>query len=188
MVIDQPQPRDARARRSRESLRQALLTSLDIKTYDEISVRDIAGGAGVSYPTFFRNYASKADLIGEIGTRETHDLFAVMVGVLERRDPAVSARQVCDFIDSRRRLWKMLLNSQAVFAMRETFIRESVALTETRSRILPDFPIELSASFFVGSMFEVLSWWLRQPDEMHAATIARYLEKLVLRPTMMRSS
>jgi AcrR family transcriptional regulator len=165
-------------------MRNALLTLVEIKPYEEVSVREIVGSAGVSYTTFFRNYSSKAELLGDIAAEEMRELFVVMIDVFDQRDPALTARVVCDFVAGRRPLWKMLLNSDAVFVMREAFIAVSAGFVENRSRVLPDFPIELSASFFVGSMFEVLSWWLRGDDAVPADRIAYYLETLVMRPTM----
>lgn len=184
MLLDSSRPKDARVRRSRESMRRALLDLLQTKPYDEISIRDVTGAAGVSYPTFFRSYASKAELLGDIGANETRDLFAAMIAVLDHQDPALTATTVCDFIRSRSDLWRVLLDSEAVFAMRRTFIGLAVDLVQRRSRMLPDVPIELSATFFVGSMFDLLSWWLRQTDEVPIDQMSRYLETLVTRPTM----
>ena len=59
-----------------------------------------------------------------------------------------------------------------------------MTVVEGRQRALPEFPIELSASFFIGSMFEVLGWWLRQSPRPPAADLAHYLEVLILQPTM----
>ena len=186
MSLDSSRMMDARVRRSRASMRKALLGLVEMKAYDEVSVREIVASAGVSYTTFFRNYTSKGELLGDIGAEEMSALFAEMVAVLDQRDPALTARAVCEFIDERRALWRMLLNSDAVFAMRAAFISGSAGFVETHARTLPEFPIELSASFFVGSMFEVLSWWLREGEDVPAEQTARYLETLVMRPTMTR--
>lgn len=185
-VAVRSRPKDARARRSRESLREALIALLGTKPYAEVSVRDVAAAAGVSYPTFFRNYASKGDLLGDIGTRETRQLLKSMLDVVEQRDPAVSARAVCEFVIERKDLWRQLLNSDASVVMRHSFVVEASEFSTGRSRMLPDFPLDLSASFFIGAMFEILNWWLRQEDETPVEEVERYLEKLVLRPTMIR--
>lgn len=177
-------PNDARARRSRESLRDALLALMRSKAYADISVRDVTAQAGVSYPTFFRNYVSKGDLLGDIGAAETRELIATMARVLDQADPALSARAVCEFICDRSALWSILLNSEATAVMRQAFIEAAPAVVEGRERALPEFPIELSASFFIGSMFEVLGWWLRQSPRPPASELAHYLEVLILQPTM----
>jgi hypothetical protein len=159
-------PNDARARRSRESLREALLTIMRSKAYADISVRDVTAQAG------------------DIGAAETRELIATMTRVLDQGDPALSARAVCEFIGDRSALWTILLNSEATAVMRQAFIDEAPAVVEGRQRALPEFPIELSASFFIGSMFEILGWWLRQSPKPPASELAHYLEVLILQPTM----
>lgn len=165
-------------------MREALLALMRVKAYADISVRDVTAQAGLSYPTFFRNYVSKADLLGDIGATETRELIAAMTRVLDQADPALSAREVCEFIGERSALWSILLNSEATAVMRQAFIEEAPTVVEGRQRALPEFPIELSASFFIGSMFEVLGWWLRQSPRPPAADLAHYLEVLILQPTM----
>jgi len=51
---------------TRECLRLALRTLMNEKEYDKISISELVTKAGVSRPSFYRNYNSKEDLIIEL--------------------------------------------------------------------------------------------------------------------------
>lgn len=165
-------------------MRRALRELLEAKPFDQITIREITRTAGVSYPTFFRNYASRGDLLGDIGAKETRQLLALMAALVDRKDAQLSADAIRDYVRERRVLWRTLLTTEASFIMREEFVRLSAEFVRERGRIIPDLPIELAASFVVGAMFEILSWWLRQPEDYPSEKISRFLKILVLEATM----
>jgi AcrR family transcriptional regulator len=183
-VSPSSRPDDARARRSRESLRRALLELVERKPFDQITVRDITREAHVSYPTFFRNYVSKAALLGDIGAEETSRLLARMIALVDRHDPAASGDAICEFVGAKRRLWKVLLGSEASFVMRERFIAEATQFARERPRITPELPLDLASSFVVSTIFDVLAWWLQQPEDFPVEKTSGYLQLLVLQQTI----
>lgn len=175
---------DARARRSRESLRGALLELIEQKSFEQVTVRDIARVAKVSYPTFFRNYASKADLLSDIGVKEIRSLLGEMTAIVHFHDVAMTADAICAFVGGKRSLWMTLLGSEAQFAMRAAFVRDAVEYANANPRITPGLPAELASSYLVGTIFEVLTWWFRQPEDVPVAEVSGFIQTLVLRQTM----
>ena len=176
-------PDDARARRSRGALQRALLEWIEKKPIDEISIREITASAGVSYPTFFRNYASKEELIGDIAREEIDQILAVMVSLLDKKDPHLSADAVCDYIQHRRALWTTLLTTSASSAMREEFIRGSKQIVQQRGQINAGLPVDLAAAWVFAGLFEILAWWLHQPEDYPLRNVSQFLEVLVLGPS-----
>ena len=69
-------PHDPRALKSREALREGLLGLLETRAFEDLTIKDIAGAAGVSYPVFFRQFASKEDLLADIATSQVRALLA----------------------------------------------------------------------------------------------------------------
>jgi AcrR family transcriptional regulator len=67
-------PNDPWALRCRQALRTALLTLIDQRLFDQITIRDITNAAGVSYPVFFRRYATKDDLLEDVAAEEVRAL------------------------------------------------------------------------------------------------------------------
>jgi AcrR family transcriptional regulator len=174
---------DPRAQRSREALRRSLLELIAIQPFDQISIRQITKTARVSYPTFFSNFESKEALFADIATDEIRELTALMIRHLDPRNTAVSANAACRYVDDRRPLWTTLLTSGAASLMREEFLGEACEFVRKHGLINPGVPGELTAAVAFSGMFEVLAWWLRQPEDYPANRIAKYLELLVLNPT-----
>lgn len=150
----------------------------------DITIREITSRAEVSYPTFFRSYASKTDILSDIGTIEAHELLADMLEAAKQRDPMVLADAVCVFVDRRRQLWRILLASSAAFTMREVYSVESLQYAASHPQMRPELPLDLVSSFIVSSMFDVLTWWLVKNPEVTQETAAGYLHTLVLQPAM----
>jgi AcrR family transcriptional regulator len=181
--LEPSRPDDARARRSRAALQRALLEWIEKKPIDQISIREITASAGVSYPTFFRNYATKEELIGDIAREEIDQILAVMLSLLDKKDPHLSADAVCDYIQQRRALWTTLLTTSASSAMREEFIRMAREIVRERGQFNAGLPVELAASWVFAGLFEVLAWWLRQPEDYPISNVSQFLEVLVLAPS-----
>jgi len=154
------------------------------KPFDELTIREIASTAGVSYPTFFRYYASKVELIGDIGGIEAQELLSVMLVAADKRDPGYLARATCRFVHERRQLWTVLLGSEAIKNMRDVYSRDSLEYASTHPQIRPDVPLDLISSFVVNSMFHVLSWWLLKAPQLTSDEAAVHLKTLVLGPSM----
>jgi AcrR family transcriptional regulator len=170
--------KDARAVRSRQALRAALLTLIEQKSFDQISIRDITAAASVSYPVFFRQYSSKEDLLGEIAIDEIKSLLAISIMDFH------SSLAICQLVQGHRLLWKTLLTAGAASIMRAEFIRLAREISETRERMNPWLPVDLTSSVVVGAMFEILAWWLAQPEDYPIEHIARIIEVLAIEPAL----
>lgn len=181
--LETSKPNDARARRSRDALRRALLELVEEKPFGGISIRQITRTAGVSYPTFFRNYASKEELLEDIAAQEVQQLAALMSSSLDEHHVQPSAETVCEYVHERRVLWTTLLTTGASSIMREEFVRLATEFVNERGQINPGIPVDLAASFVFVGMFEILAWWLRQPEDYPAHNISQFLKALVLQPT-----
>jgi AcrR family transcriptional regulator len=181
--LDASRPDDARARRSRAALQRALLEGIEKKPIDQISIREITAAAGVSYPTFFRNYASKEELVGDIAREEIDQILALMLSLLDKKDPHLSADAVCDYIQHRRALWTTLLTTSASAVMRDEFIRMARQIVRERGQFNVGLPVELAAAWVFAGLFEILAWWLRQPKDYPLRNVSQFLEVLVLGPS-----
>lgn len=168
--------------RSREALRRGLLDLISEGPFEQISIRQITKAAGVSYPTFFSNFASKEALFADIATDEIRVLTALMIRNLEANDSSLSAKAVCDHVEKRRQIWTSLLTYGAASVMREEFLREAREFVSAHGLINPGIPGELTAAVAFSGMFEVLAWWLQQPADIPRKLVAKYLELLVLGP------
>ncbi|MCD8117294.1 MAG: TetR/AcrR family transcriptional regulator [Oscillospiraceae bacterium] len=67
---------------SRECLRMALIHLLSEKDIQKISVTELVGRAGVSRATFYRNYATKEELLAEIADGVAQDISGLLRAAL----------------------------------------------------------------------------------------------------------
>ena len=170
-------------RRTRKALQSALLALLERKHFDQVTIREIAAEAGIGYATFFRHHASKAELLEEVAAEQIGKLMALTLPLLDAADTRVSCLALCKYVGEHRALWSALLTG-AGRVMREEFIRlaalDSAGLGRTRSWL----PVELGAIYGVTATVEILTWWLRRPDEFTAEQIAEIVDRLVVTPTI----
>ncbi|MEJ6010401.1 TetR/AcrR family transcriptional regulator [Novosphingobium aquae] len=177
-------PDDARALRSRQALRNGLLELLGERPLHEITIRDITGRAGVSYPVFFRRYGSKEELLAEVAAEEVRNLMARTYPVLEAEGPDASLGAICAHIQANRALWTSLLTTGAAPAMREEFARLSAEYGVTGPRANPWLPVPLASAFVSAGIFEILVWWLAQPEDYPVQNVIAFLNHLVVQPTI----
>lgn len=176
-------PHDPRALKSREALRAALLHLLEQRSFEQITIREITTAAGVSYPVFFRQFASKDALLADIATAEVRGLLALgqpVDGDDAHQNHGLMA--MCQYVEQRRSLWKALLTTGAASEMRGEFARISAEIATTQPRANPWLPVELASSFVAAAIFEILAWWLNQPEDYPVRNVEKILNALVARP------
>ena len=71
----EPEKKDRRTRKTRQLLRDTLLTLLKEKRYEDVSVQDIIARADVARSTFYVHYVDKDDLL-----TGSHGIFAENLG------------------------------------------------------------------------------------------------------------
>ncbi len=174
-------PNDARALRSREALKAALMHLLQDRSLDQISIRDITTAADVSYPVFFRRYGTKEELLDDIAATEVQDLFNLTLPIFNVTHHDESLHALCSFVDEHRSLWRGLLTGGAGPAMHQEFRRMARQIGRTREHVNPWLPEDLGAAFVGSGLFEVLSWWLHQPDDYPMENVIKLLNVLVVR-------
>jgi AcrR family transcriptional regulator len=173
---------DARARRSREALREALLRLVEQKPFDQIQIKEITTEAGVSYPVFFRQFTKKEDILNDIAEKEVQHLLAFSITWFDSTSRAESIAAMCQYVQDHRVLWTRLLTSGAADVMRAEFARISSEISAERGRASPALPQDLVTNLVIGGIFEVLSWWLRQPQDYPMKKIVWLLRALVIDP------
>lgn len=174
---------DLRLRRTRKALRDGLLTLLRSKPLEDITARDIATESLVGYNTFFRHYASKAELVDDIVQEEIANLLAQTLPAVINADTRKACEHLCEYVYERRDLWGILLHRGAVSALRQTFIRYVIE-HNIRTPEHHWLPMDLGALVGVGTTIDILSWWLAKPHEYTARQVAEYIDRLAVIPAV----
>jgi len=172
---------DPRMKRTRAALCSALLSLLEEKPFDEISIRDIAERAKIGYATFFRHYESLRAVLHDLIADQIRQLIELAFPAIEVTNTRAAALAQCNFVDQHRRLWTALLTGGAAGIVREEFIRQG-AQVKTMSTRHAWLPLELANIYGVSATVEILAWWLQRGRRVSVEEIARILDRLVISP------
>ncbi|MET0389636.1 MAG: TetR/AcrR family transcriptional regulator [Polyangiales bacterium] len=185
--VKQPK-KDARAVRTREALRNALLSLLDDKPFEHITVRDITALAGAGYATFFRHYPDKGALLDDLAAAGIRELLERALPILEAEDTRASCLALCGYVDEHRQLWAALLTGGAASTLREEFVRQArvVASSYAGRQTRRDgwLPNDLAVVFGVSGVLELLGWWLQHRGHLTLPQIADIVDRLVIAPIL----
>ncbi|MDG2005522.1 MAG: TetR/AcrR family transcriptional regulator [Novosphingobium sp.] len=156
--------KDARARKSSQALRDALMHLLEERqSFDEITIRDICAQAGVHYATFFRHHETKEALLDSIAQNEIAQLNELTLAIREADDYGAGFRALCTYVHENRKLFSILLNGGASAAMREEWVRQSRLVAAREEPINSWLPAELGTVCAATLIAETISWWVAQP-------------------------
>jgi len=175
---------DPRTVRTRESLRDALLRWLEKNSLEQITIREIAASANISYVTFFRHHPTKEALLHDIAEEQVRRLTYLILPAIDARDTRAASTALCVYVDYNRKLWTTLLTGGAAAVMREAFLRHAAEVAASRSDPDSWLPPELAVSLNVSSTIEVLTWWLRQKRPLPIERVAEIHERVVIVPIL----
>lgn len=180
--------RATRTTQTRPILCGALLSLLEERPFDQLTVREITAKAEIGYATFFRHYPDKETLLHDLAASQISDLLAKALPILDVADTRSSARALCAYVWEHRKLWSALLTGGAAGTLKEEFIRQAQQIAETRPNPGMWLPHDLSVVFSVTGTVEILAWWLRQKDPPSVDSMAEVVDYLVVAPSMAQST
>ena len=184
-MIDAPSIQtDARQVRTRTSLLEALLRLVEVRPFDQVTIREIAKEAGIGYATFFRHYPTKDALLHDLAAGEIAALLKQALPVLFAVDTRQSCVTLFDYVAARRARWSALLTGGAAATLKQEFIAQAKRVADAEDEVGGWLPDELRIVFAVGATVEIIAWWLRQEPEFSVNRIAEILDRLVVVPVI----
>ena len=176
---------DLRQRRTRQSLVRALEELLAERTFQSLSVTDICQRAMVHRTTFYAHFNDKQELLRYL-------LLGVERRCVETCLPKdwsgkardyflTAARNVLDFFQSRRSLYRACLRSGADIDAHVLEDQAAADLAQLLSQprfhtSFPDSDPRITARFYTGAMLSLLRWWLDSEDPVPVERLIAHLE------------
>ena len=179
-----PPGRDTRSTRTRPALCGALLSLLEEKTFEQVTIREVTARAGIGYATFFRHYADKESLLNEVAARQIRQLIGMTLPILYTVDSRASAQALCAYVWEHRKTWTALLTGGAAATLKDEFIREALRFAAESPAGHEKIPTDLRVLVPVAGVIEMLAWWLRQNSAPSVEEMADFVDKLVIAPSM----
>lgn len=178
-------PADPRFRRSHSALRSALLSLLETREFEQISVREICKTAAVHYATFFRHFPSKEALLERIVSEEITRLIDASLPLQDAGNGLDAVLIMCRYIAEDRAVWNTLINGGARNAMREEWLRQARRVSAQRAPYGTWLPAELGVICSVNLIVETVAWWLSQPEkDWPPDEVAAVLHRVISRSTL----
>lgn len=178
-------PPATRNTRTRPALSDALLSLLNERAFEQITVRDLTERAGIGYATFFRHYPDKDSLLNDLAAKQINELLTMSIPILYTVDSSASTRALCAYVWEHQKIWKILLTGGAAALVKEEFIRQAL-LAAARNRDSNQFNDDLRVIVPTAGTIEVLAWWLKQDSLPSVQLVAESLDKLVVSPIVNR--
>jgi len=175
---------EPRPSRTQTALRAALLSLLEERPFEQVTVRDITARAAVGYATFFRRYPDKEALLHDVAAREIGQLLAMTLPILFTVDSRASTQALCAYLWEHRKLWSALLTGGASATLKQEFVRQAQELAAKKLTHHTWLPGDLSVVFSVSATVEILSWWLNQAEPPSVTEMAEILDCLVVTPSL----
>jgi AcrR family transcriptional regulator len=186
-AIESKPARATRATRTRPVLCSALLSLLEDRPFEQLTVREITAKADIGYATFFRHYPDKEALLNDLAASQISELLDMALPILYTVDTRSSARTLCVYVWEHRKLWSTLLTGGASSALKDEFIRQAQKIAESHPNPGAWLPADLTVVFSVTGTVEILAWWLRQRHPPSVDRMAEVLDCLIVAPSMARS-
>jgi AcrR family transcriptional regulator len=166
-------------------LRDALLTLIIQRGFDELTIEDITNQADLRRATFYLHYRTKEELLMTV-LREIFDDLLRQLEPLRAKDRLAGKTQLETFVilfqhvGENGDLYRVILNGQGGSAiMRE--IREYLAENVQKALHSAPVPGEVIANTIVGAEIGVMAWWLDNGKPYPPEQMAEMLHRLLLK-------
>jgi AcrR family transcriptional regulator len=185
MPISDCQVRDPRIRRTRKLLQGALGILMQQKSFDEISVQDIAEVATVNRATFYDHYTDKFALLDAMIAGDFHEFLDQRHVRYDAGCPAAVGGIIlatCDFLAethskgacARQTAFGPLMDAAIVAAIRRLLL-EGMKRTEHRGELPPEMVAAAASWAICGAVKQ----WFSVPDRPPAATLVTQVLGLI---------
>lgn len=178
----QAQKLHRRIERTRQRLRESLLSLIVERGYEKVTVQHILDRAETGRATFYEHFRSKEDLLGS-GIEQLHA--HLLKEWKSARDAATKPIERLGFtlalfrhVDSHRRLYMAIVGRESgviverkMRRMLADLVREE--LKSAKSARQNTASIDLAVQYVVGALWSVLTWWMDyrvklSPEEMNS--------------------
>jgi AcrR family transcriptional regulator len=180
-----PEKLDARVRRTRDALGDAMMQLFQEKPWESITVQDVLDRAGVGRSTFYVHYRDKDDLFWS----DTEEFLEAMSNWLSRSgevsERVAPVRELFAHVAESQKLYEAIIRSgrQHDFAeLAEGHFARGIAsrlAALERSKDLPEEARTALARALSGALLSLLRAWLARRDRTPAAEADALFHRLV---------
>ena len=179
---------DLRVRRTKQILRQALMDLMNEKSYETITVAEIAERAMVNRTTFYRHYEDKSDLFTRGMDEMLDEIWSTLWSVpeeIERSEidkPRQNTLAMLNHIKHNLDFYKLMFGPRGsgdfVLRMRDSAadaFRHRLAHVAEHNKATARIPLVVLAHMWAGSLLGLLAWWVKEDCRVAVEDAAVFL-------------
>jgi AcrR family transcriptional regulator len=183
---------DRRIQRTQELLRTALMSLIQEKGFESLSVQDIIDRANVGRATFYAHFESKDDLLAS-GIEELH------ASLRERQRRALSSATADERLfafshelfvhaNEHRAVFRPMVGKRSGAVVQQLLHKMLVDLVRDEVKLLlpasqaTEMPAEAMAQFIGGGLFGRLIWWAQGKMRMPVSEVDALFRRLGIPP------
>jgi len=176
---------DRRVARTRNALGDAVVSLIQEKPFDSITVQQILDRAHVSRSTFYAHYSDTNDLF----LSDAEDFWEMMSSALargkENSNRVAPVRELFSHVADWRRFYDAMVASQKVrdvLELGQEYFARSIAsrlAALPAGRALPAARRTALGHAYSGAMFSLLGWWVRNPSSATPAQMDDMFHRMV---------
>ena len=176
---------DARVRRTRDALGDALIALMQEKSFDTITVQDVLDRAHVSRSTFYAHYSDKDDLLMSDAEEFFEALSTALSAHGDQSDRVFPAQEFFSHLSNVQPFYKALVKSGKSQENMELARGHFARGIERRLKELPRGqsipPQQLPAIAFTqaGALLSLLTWWLDRGMRESPAEMDQLFHRMV---------
>ena len=184
---------DRRVRRTQQSLQGAVVAEALEKGYENVTIQDVTDRADVGYRTFFRHYESLDDLLLRTVEDRVNELNQ-MVGFppanaaeLPSLEESVGRGEVIfQYIQDHHDIFKVVLLERGTRFCLEPIFTQAQERANAMMAFFPDpqIPAEIAANHLIGSIINLLTWWLSHDMPYPPKAMGDVFSKLIVASTL----
>jgi AcrR family transcriptional regulator len=180
-----PQSTDRRVVRTRSALRDALISLIIERGWDEVVIQDICERAGIGRSTFYTHFADKEELL-LVGFDDLRRMLRQSSKASAGGGAGVRfSRGLLEHAHENRRLFRALVGKRSSQTVQKRFRQLIVELTqeELADELGEGTHRDVTVHFLAGALFQLAIWWLEVRRPLPPADLDALFQRLA-RPVL----
>lgn len=173
---------DRRIAKTRLALRDALLSLLAERGWDELNIQEICDQANVGRSTFYIHYRGKEDLLAESLNDLRDALRATKPDKAAAQPPLAFMPGLLAHMVEQRQIFKTVMGRRSGHGIERRFRDMVFQLIEhdlTRLN-LPSLQHQMLARYTAGGLVDIMAWWVDAPVAPKVDVLERLLKEFAL--------
>jgi AcrR family transcriptional regulator len=176
---------DARSRRTRMLLGEALLRLIMEKPIEEVTVQEVLNRAGVGRSTFYLHFRDKNDLLLSQLERFGEHMSTLLSVQKEKSLRVAPVAEMFDHVEQQRKLYCILRDAGRLtdfFDLAQGYFARGIEqrlIDSGRLSKLSKLELAARANALAGSLLSLLRWWMDRIEKEPAAKMDEMFHRMV---------